>query len=342
MTVVDYPVLNKSGPPSANGDPQLPEERVDTTRRRLRKHLDCNEEVSLAKVAKRIGFSSATLSLFLSSTYNGSVSNVARAVETYLNLYEQQKSVGGQPKYVRTSVARKIERAIQMAEAVRGISIIATQSGVGATWALRDHEDKYPLSLRISCSPDMGTRWALLAEILAVLGKPNQRPAFARRAIVEALAGTDRTILVDESHYLTQECADILRCIHDQAEVPVVFVGNETTYEGFRVRASAGHRGIDAMAYTQLRGRLAARLTLKVRDITANDIKLIALQMAPADAVEESLLHLRSECVTSGGFRRVVRILQVAQMLAAGARVRKGHILRSIEEIRELSAEVDQ
>jgi len=335
-----HPIAVKSGSPPGGGEPLLPDDRIEGIRSRLRKHLDDSEDVSQTKVAKKTGYSVSTLSLFLGDTYNGDVSGVARAVETYLNLYAQKSSVALQPRFVKTSVATKIERAIFMAKMTSGISVIATQSGVGATWALRDHIRKYPMSISVECSPDIGTKWALLTELLQIFGKENRRPAFARRAIVESLTGTDRTILVDEAHYLTQECVDVLRRIHDQAEVALVLAGNESVYEGFRSKANGGEsRGMAAMSYTQLRGRLAARLVLRSADITQHDIRLVAMQMVDAEVVDAVLPQLRGEALNNGGLRRVVRIMQVAQMLASaknGGGVKKGHVFRAIDEIKEL------
>jgi DNA transposition AAA+ family ATPase len=340
MTVVDHPATrSKSGPPAGTGEPQLPSERIDQIRTRLRKHINDNEdEVSQAKIARAVSYSSAAIAQFLSNSYAGNASNIARAIERHIDLYEQQKSIGAQPLYVKTSTVKKIERAIFMAQATRGIAIIATQTGVGLSMAFNEHIRRYPLTLKLECSPEMGSRWALLTELLQIIGKENRRPADARRAIVDSLAGTDRTLLVDESHYLSQECVDIIRRIHDQAGVPVVLGGNEATYQGFRTRNyGSANRGMEAMAYTQLRGRLAARLQVRSEDITTNDIRLVATQMAPADAIEDAIEQLKNESLFNGGLRRVVRIIHMAQMLASGKGIKKAHVLRAIEEITQLS-----
>jgi DNA transposition AAA+ family ATPase len=339
MTVLDHPAAKvKSGPPAGTGEPQLPSERIDEIRSRLRKHLNDNDEITQAKVARSIGYSEAAVAQFLSDSYRGSLSNIARAIERHLDLYEQQKAIGAQPRYVKTSTVKKIERAIFMAQATRGIAIIATQTGVGLSMAFNDFIRRYPLTVKVECSPEMGSRWALLTELLMVVGKENRRPADARRAIVDVLAGTDRMLLIDESHYLSQECVDIIRRIHDQAGVPVVFGGNESTYQGFRSRNNWGSsRGMEAMSYTQLRGRLAARLQVRSEDISTNDIRLVATQMAPPDAVEDAIEQLKNESLFNGGLRRVVRILHMAQMLAAGKGMKKAHVLRAIEEITQLS-----
>jgi DNA transposition AAA+ family ATPase len=265
MSVVEHPASkNKSGPAAGTAEPQLSEERIDEIRQRLRKHLNDNGEVTQAEVSRAISYSTAAVAQFLSDSYRGNLSNIGRAIDRHLDLYEQQRSIGAQPHYVKTSTVKKIERAIFMAQATRGIAIVATQTGVGLTMAFAEYVRRFPLSVQLQCSPEMDTRWPLLSELLAVLGRHNRRPAEARRDIVEAITGTDRMLLIDESHYLSQECVDIIRRIHDQAGVPVVFGGNESTYQGFKTRSSGSmNRGMGAMAYTQLRGRLAARVQLR-------------------------------------------------------------------------------
>jgi DNA transposition AAA+ family ATPase len=339
MSVVEHPASkNKSGPAAGTAEPQLSEERIDEIRQRLRKHLNDNGEVTQAEVSRAISYSTAAVAQFLSDSYRGNLSNIGRAIDRHLDLYEQQRSIGAQPHYVKTSTVKKIERAIFMAQATRGIAIVATQTGVGLTMAFAEYVRRFPLSVQLQCSPEMDTRWPLLSELLAVLGRHNRRPAEARRDIVEAITGTDRMLLIDESHYLSQECVDIIRRIHDQAGVPVVFGGNESTYQGFKTRSSGSmNRGMGAMAYTQLRGRLAARVQLRAEDITTNDIRLIANQMAPSEAIEDAIAQLKNEALFNGGLRRVVRVLHMAQMLAQGRGIKKAHIYRAIEEITQLS-----
>ncbi len=337
MTVVQPFPAAKSGS-SSHEPPALSTERIDRVRLRLRKHLNDTEEVSQAKVAKRVSLSNSTVSLFLAGTYAGDNSAVALAIENYLDLRDQQQSIGIGPKYVRTSIAARIERAIFMAEATSAVAVIATQSGLGKTKTIFDYRESHPSSIYFSAAPDLNTKWAVLSELCMVVTKDDSRrrsPAHARREIVSALAGTDRTLLVDESHFLVQECIDELRCIHDQARVALILLGNESTYEGFR-NSAGGSRGMSSTAYTQFASRVVARLHLGAHDITAKDIRMVASQMIADAVVAEAMAMLQYEAANNGGFRRVVNICRIAQMLAQTKPVTKGHVVRAISELKQL------
>lgn len=335
MTVVQLP-QNKSG--SSANEPQLSTERVDRVRQRLRKHLNDNPEISQAKIAKRISLSSGTVSTFLAGTYAGDNGAVSQAIENYLDLYEQQRAIGSGPAFVKTSIAARIERAIFMAEATCGVSVIATQSGLGKTRTIFNYRESHPSAVYMPAAPDLNTKWAVLSELSIVVTKDDSgrgKLAHARHSIINTLAGTDRAVIIDEAHFLNQEGIDELRCIHDQARVPLILVGNESCYEGFRGTGQAA-RGMGSTSYTQFASRVVARLHLGAHDITQRDIRLVGGQMVPESVIVEALPPLQYEAVNNGGFRRIVNILRVAQMFANGKPVTKAHVVRAISELKQL------
>lgn len=336
MSVVQLP-QNRNGS-SANEPPVLSTERISRVRERLRKHLNDTQEVSQAKVAKRINLASSTVSMFLAGTYAGDNGAVAQAVENYLDLYDQQQAIGAGPKYVPTSIAKRIERAIFMAEATCGAAVIATQSGLGKTRTIFNYRESHPSAVYMPAAPDLNTKWAVLAELAMIVTKDDTargKLAHARHSIINTLAGTDRTLIIDESHFLNQEGIDELRCIHDQARVPLILFGNESTYEGFRSSGKSA-RGMGSTAYTQFASRVVARLNLGAHDITQKDIRLVGSQMIADSIIVETMPMLQFEAVNNGGFRRLVNVLRIAQMFAQSKPVTKAHVVRAIGELKQL------
>jgi DNA transposition AAA+ family ATPase len=331
MTVTEFP-QTRSG---SSREPQLPQDRVDSVRNRLQKHLDDNEEISQVKVAKSIGKSAGVISLLLKGTYTGNVSAVARDVERYLETFDRRRAASGSLAFARTSIARRIEQTIEMAEAARKIAIIATDSGVGATETLRNYTLTHPGVVLLECDPaTVGTPWALLTELLAVVTNDGGRlrPADATRAIVKTLSGTDRTILVDEAHYLSNpKCVDVLRRISDRSGVGLVLCGNASTYQG----SLGGSSMLSSTSYTQFQRRSIRRMRIKASEIKLGDLRLVLSQMIEDPVLTEVLPKLEIEAHERGGIGRVVAIIQVARMLAKKAAITRAHVLRAISVISE-------
>jgi DNA transposition AAA+ family ATPase len=254
-------------------------------------------------------------------------------------VYDRKRTVGAGPAFVKTSIAAQIEKAIFIAEATGGISLVDTNSGLGKTKTLLHHLEKNARSVYLSCAPDLDSKWPLLAELrLAVTNDDTRSLRMARRDIVRALTGTNRTLLIDEAHYLRRECLDELRCIHDQAGVPLVLFRNDTTYEG--VQSSRDLTG--SIEYTQFKRRISTRLHLEASAITPRDVRLVAGQMIADAVVAEAMPMLLPEARANGGFGRVVRIIQIAKMLAGKGSVTRLHIARSIETIKQLGGGDDE
>ena len=73
----------------------------------------------------------------------------------------------------------------------------------------------------------MSGRW-LLEEIVSELGEqPAYRTSDLFRQAVDALAGTDRVVILDEIDYLAHDprCIETVRDIHDTTNSPFVFLG---------------------------------------------------------------------------------------------------------------------
>lgn len=322
--------------PSRHDEPLSPS-RIANVRERLQSIT----EVSDKELAKATGFSLSTINLFRNNRYNGDSGKVARAIEEYLTLLEAQKLVGGTTEFVKTSIARKIERAIFVAEATRRISVIAAQAGLGKTLTIGQYRLRQAgkaRSVYVSCSPDLNNIWLILQELyFAVTRSENGKKSQLRRELVHILQGTNRTIFIDEAQHLAPDSLELLRCIADQANVAMVLSGNESIYEH---GSSSGARR-SASAHAQFSSRVVQRVHLQCEDITTGDVKAIATQFVPAATLAETIDLLTEETRgmgrSTGGFRRLVTILTLAQIAAAGREVRKAHVVRAIRDLEAMS-----
>lgn len=342
MTIAEF--TKKETPPGKGGAPE--EARIEAIRARLLTHKD-NTKASDREIARSCGRSATLINQFLNEKYPGNVGAIADQIESYLDLYETQQSLARGTQFVTTSISRKIEKAIMLAEATQRIAVIAMQSGLGKTRTLQEYRLSRAgkgRSIFVSCSPDLTTKWALINELIFAATRDESRrrsPSHARRELVQLIAGTNRTIFVDESQYLAEDCLEVLRTISDQAGVALILSGNESMYE----RGPGKIGGL--AAHAQFTSRVVARIHLGTEDITKADVRAIAAQMIPESTLADSFDLLVTETRNSGlsgqaagGFRRLITILTLAQMLAAKkGGVRKAHVVRAIAELGQMSSD---
>lgn len=342
MTVAEF-AGKKNG--ASVEDAPLDSGRIEEIRARLRTHQDTTS-VNGTEIGRKTGYASQSVNLFLNGKYPGNPMAIARAIESYLDMYEAQQSIGKGTEFVPTSISRKIERAIFIAEATQRIAVIAMQSGLGKTRTLQEYRFKHAAKARsvfVSCSPDLNTKWSLINELIYATTKDESRrrsPSHARRELVQLISGTNRTLFVDEAQYLNEECLEVLRTVSDQAGVALILSGNESIYE-----RGAGKIG-GAAAHAQFTSRVVARVHLGTEDITKGDVKAIAVQMIPESTLVDTFDVLVAETrntglsgTSAGGFRRLITILTLAQMLAAKKGVKRAHVLRAIADLNQMSGE---
>lgn len=343
MTVVE--MSNKKG--ASVPDAPMEPARIEEVRSRLRIHQD-STGVNQSEIGRKTGYASQSINLWMNGKYPGNPAAIALSVENYLDMYEAQQSIGGATEYVSTSISRKIDRAVFIAEATQRIAVIAAQSGLGKTRTLHEYRMRHAAKARsvfISCSPDLNTKWSLLSELLYATTKDESKrrsPSHARRELVRTIAGTNRSLFVDEAQYLNEECLEVLRTVSDQAGVALILSGNESIYE-----RGAGRMG-GAAAHAQFTSRVVARVHLGTDDITKADVRSIAAQMLGESTLTDTFDLLCNETrnvglsgQAAGGFRRLITILTLAQMFAAKKGVKRAHVVRAIADLNQMSGGED-
>lgn len=263
--------------------------------------------------------------------------NITEAIEQFMSTLDERRSLVTQTAFVETSIALKVLSLLKKATLLTKIAVIAAESGTGKTKTLQWYWTQHPRTVYLKANATFISRhhasvWPLVRKLMLALGTAaangnTQRQAESYDVIVNALRGTGRPVIIDEAQFLTPEALDLVRCIHEEADVPFILGGNETLYE----RAVGSSRG--AAAFTQFQSR-SFRAHLTTAEIKPSDVTLIAEQLIGVDVARDAAPILLDQARSAGGFRRLVSVLQLAQTLREGSgAVRKEHVLAAIKEL---------
>ena len=182
-------------------------------------------ELNATATAKAIGISPASLSKLRKGGYNADMGNMQKKIAQYLQLQKERREILPKAPFVETLVARKVMRLCRMAHVERKMVVLAGQSGIGKTMALRKYslENKSVIYIAANSASGMQTTIYRIAQLAgtSVVGDTSIR---AER-IIGALKGTNKVIIVDEADHLKLNAIEMIRYIHDQAGIGVVLSG---------------------------------------------------------------------------------------------------------------------
>lgn len=253
--------------------------------------------------AKRLGVSPATLSQMLNHSYEGRVDAICDTMQRVMRHAELRAHAPSDPPYATTSVSEQVIEVLGLAHAERRLACILGPTGVGKTKAVERYRDHEPDTIYVvsgpSCSP-----YSLTRQLAADLNIDCANSTYDRRiAIAEALADSDRLLVIDEIDYPNEKTLQCLRLIYDQADVGMVLIGTASFLEKIRRRKSSTAQ--------QFLGRVA--YARRVHACSDDDLARIA---EPYDLDDDALDALAAGAC--GQARRACNALIAAQRMADG------------------------
>ncbi len=329
MTVVEM----KKGP--KGGSPVDPEsaERVERARAWLDDYRSKHEgklEATWKAIARGVGYNVSSLTVFAGGNYSGSPLKIVEAIERWRELLDERQALVLTPGFVQTSVAKRLLTALRQTRTRGHMGIGASESGLGKTKSLKWFCASDPRAVFIMADPTLLRKgvYPFLIRLRMALGLGEGRrgsPAEAYLSIIEALQSSPKLLIFDEAQFLTREALDQIRCLHEAADVPIFFSGNEELYEGGLLT------GMRPAAFTQFSSRVTVVEQIGRRDIRSADAVLVAAEMIGPDLAEELAEPLHAQTQRDGGFRALVTLLQRAHEIGRG-RATEETILKAIAE----------
>lgn len=285
---------------------------MDQIRDRMRAEIE-RRGISQSAVARSLDVSETTFSMWLKGTYDGNVRKIDRKAQAWIDREEEKKQL---PKtripYQVTTVASKVHEVVRLCHLDGEMGVVIGAAGLGKTTALREYAEENPDTILIEADHGYTAR-SLLGQLMETFGLEPVRSLHPMLlAVVERLKGSGRLILIDEAEHLPYKALELIRRVHDHAEIGVVLAGMPRLFLNIK-----GKRTDFAQLYSRV-GVLA-----ELKGLTLDDTKKIVAATLP----DASPLARTYHTASGGNARRLTKLL------ARSARV--AHINK-----REVDAEV--
>lgn len=255
--------------------------------------------INQSSLAKAIGMSPSVISHYMKNTYKGDVEALEARIREYLSL-EKERQASLDPKsgqIVQTKAYKEINALLRNTVRDREMTLIVGKSGTGKTTSLREYHRLHPTSILIEADHGYTAR-ALFVELCEKLGLPtkgNLHDLLTR--VVAKLQGSGRLILVDEAEHLPYRALELIRRIHDKAEVGVALVGME--------RLKANLQG-DPNHFAQLYSRIGSYR--KIEGLSLPDVSAMVVARLGQQVSDDTLASLAKACRSNA--RTLVKILR--------------------------------
>lgn len=279
-------------------------------------------ELSQERLAKSVGISGGALSSFLAGTYKGQNDTVAEKLKATLDAADNRKkamTTVKEPELVETNVMQQMYAGLEYARDRNDILVMYGAPGIGKTVSLEKWVQENPASIFFTASPSTAGKKAIMEEILEKLGKKVQGHGNRlEKAIISALRGTNRPIVIDEAHFMTLEALETLRTIYDATRCPVILVGNTLIMSII----TEANKNVTGQFFSR-----AVRIELD-KKITIDDVKAIVLQNG-IELDEECLTTLHKIANKVGALRVMTKLFLFAWSSAnrCKERININHIL---------------
>lgn len=296
--------------PRPGAPPMMDADRVLEIREQARAIIT-NEDLRTPDVARESGIPYGTLSSWLTGSYPGRADNVAARVQRWIESREVRKQIAATapeaPRFVKTPTAEAVQELLRHAQHMPDLATFLGAPGIGKTSAACHYTATTSNVWKITADPTLTKTRAVLIDICRVLkiyagGMPSQ----LQRRICDKVRGTGGLLIIDEAQHLLPETLDLVRSIHDQADIGIALLGNERVQS----RLEGDGRKEQFAQLTSRVGMRRRRGKAQARDI---DALLDAWDVTEA----EPRLLLRVIASRPGALRLMTKTLKMAHMLAA-------------------------
>jgi DNA transposition AAA+ family ATPase len=204
----------------------LTPEEISAVRDKVREYI-AKHDLKISKVAKSIGYGTATVSQFLSGKYNGTNETIARELNTFVDQHGAGRDPGMPAGFISTKIAERIIGVMKHAQRTRTVALIYGPAGVSKSLCAKAAtQGLIAGSMHVECMKTAGNPGGFLRQFARMLGiGVSTRVSEIQFQIIERLRDTDRLVIIDEAHYLNADALHVVRDIQKQAGIGVALMG---------------------------------------------------------------------------------------------------------------------
>lgn len=281
---------------------------VERVRSQLRQYLEVTSRPR-ADASRAIGVSDSVISQWLNGKYLGDNLRVAHSIDAWLQVEARRLGLPNEPVFVETRNAREILTVLRMCHELCDMGMIYGAAGSGKTRTAGQYQrDRGETVVRVTADHAIRAPYAFVAQVATVLGTTKTtRFLELRDGVIKKLARSGRLLIVDEAQKLTYNAIEMVRAIHDAAEVGVVFLGDEVLWHTITAGRSRAE-------YERLLSRIGFRRAI-APGLEPGDVAKIAIQYL-GHTDEECIRFLAAKAGGVGGVRSVVKHCERAYFVA--------------------------
>ena len=224
------------------------------------------------------------------------------------------------PPICETQAASDIWQLIELTKQLRCIGSVVGAPGVGKTTAALTYAEYAERVRYCAMDPVHDTMTAMLTLVCqtVVPSIPPSRSVALHEVICSAVwDGHLEVLLVDEAQHLNARNLDQLRCIHDETDLPLVLLGNESLGSRYNTARAA--------AFAQLTSRIGPTLHLKASK--AADLRAFARHEGAHEP--EAIAFLEKWAVGTSGLRQVSMLLRMGRDMAGDGDIKLAHLTKA-------------
>lgn len=240
-------------------------------REELKALLASTAKISQNGVAKACAINPGALSDWINGKYKGDNDKIEQVVRGYLSRLNEKKMISRKKiPFVPTLTARKIFEVARTCHVDEIMGVAYGESSVGKTMAVKEYASQNPDVILVES--DTGyTAKVVMSEIhqaLGLDGRGTLHNVFVE--CVEKLKNTGRLIIIDEAECLPYKALEMVRRLHDKAEIGILLVGMPRLVYNLR-----GNKGEYAQLYTRV------GIAAKLKFFSEEDTRMVLEKVLP-------------------------------------------------------------
>ncbi len=255
-----------------------------------------------SRLAKAAGIAPSTLSQVLNRKYSGDMGKMTKRLSDVIEgELEKSKAKKVTPGFIETTASKKVFDVAKMCRMFNQIGVVYADAGFGKTESVREYSRQVSNVILIEADPGY-TPSVLFRELHDKLGNGgyhNLHQAF--QECVERLKGSSRLLIIDEAEQLPYKSLEMVRRLHDKAEIGILLTGMQKLLGNLR-----GFKG----QYAQLYSRIF--IATKLEPISESDTENIVKRLL--GDVDGIWRVFYKEC--NGNTRRLFKMIKLSVHIA--------------------------